>query len=360
MTTNTQNGISLIELMIGLLLGMLIILVATGTLSLFDSQRRTSLAGNASTDSGVLAAYMLQRDVQNAGIGLMNTSQLACTQINMYAQGAVRADGSPIAPVMVGDGGAQGSDTVTAFFAGSVLGAAPVQITRGLSTPNENLYVNNSSGFSAGDVALLADTDPSQPCTLVQISAMTPAAGNEVMLSRVSSVMYPYNSPNPTIDFATAPLYQAGAVLIKTGSAPTWRSYSVQNARLVGTDLVSGVAVQVGDNVVSLQAQYGVTNGAGTSITRWVSATDEWAAPTAAMITSIRAIRVAIVSRSPRREPLTDGGGNCATTTAAPVLWADADAPQLDLSADPEWQCYRYQVYRSTMPLKNLVWSLSQ
>ena len=355
-----QSGMSLVELMIGVLIGMLVILAAGGTLSFFEGQRRTSLAGNASANGGILGAYLLQRDVQNAGIGLMNTTQLGCTQLNLYAQGVVRANGAFLAPVVLVDGGAKGSDALTVFFANSVLGAAPVQLTRGLTTANDVLYVNNSSGFAAGDIALLADSNPDHPCTVVQISALAATAGNEVKLSRASSITYPYNAPDAATAFDNAPLYPAGGVLIKTGTALAWRRYEVQSANLSATDLVSGVRVPIADNVVSLKAQYGVTNGTGTAITRWVSATDEWATPTAAMITTIRAIRVAVVSRSPVKEIVKAGDGSCATTTAAPALWADAFTAQLDLSNDAEWQCYRYQVYRSTIPLKNLVWSLSQ
>ena len=360
MNTNRQQGLSLIELMIGLLLGLLIIAVASGTLQYFDSQRRSSVAGNASSNAGVLAAYLLQRDVQNAGIGLMNTTQLACTQLNLYAQGVVRANGAALAPVSVVDGGAQGSDSATVFFAGSVLGAAPVQLTRGLMNASDKLYVNNTSGFTVGDVVVLADSNVDNPCTVAQISAMTAVGTNEFALSRTSNGTYPFNAPNPATSFAKAPLYPEGAVVINTGAAPTWRRYSVQNNQLSVTDLVTGTAVQVADNVVSLQVQYGVTNGTASAVTRWVSATDEWAAPTAAMITSIRAIRVAVVTRSPRKEPLVGTDGKCATTAAEPILWPDSDAPQLDLSGMADWQCYRYQVYRNTMPLKNLVWSVSQ
>lgn len=360
MNTNRQQGLSLIELMIGLLLGLLIVTVACGTLSFFDSQRRTSQAGNASSNAGILAAYLLQRDVQNAGIGLMNTTQLACSQLNLYSQGVVRANGAALAPVSIVDGGAQGSDSTTVFFAGSVLGAAPVQLTRGLMNATDNLYVNNTSGFTVGDVVLVADSSVDNPCTIAQISAMTAVGGNEFALSRTSSAAYPFNAPTPAASFAKVPLYMEGSVIIKTGTAPTWRRYAMQNNQLSVTDLVTGTTVQVADNVVSLQAQYGVTNGTASAITRWVSATNEWAAPTPTMITSIRAIRVAIVTRSPRKEGLLDANKKCATTTAAPMLWPDADAPQLNLSGTADWQCYRYQVYRTTMPLKNLVWSLSQ
>ena len=69
-------------------------------------------------------------------------------------------------------------------------------------------------------------------------------------------------------------------------------------------------------------------------------------------------MRSQVIVRSAKRELARDSGGVCSTTTAAPVAWPDV-AP-LDLSADPDWGCYRYQVYASIAPLKNVVWSVNQ
>jgi type IV pilus assembly protein PilW len=30
-----------------------------------------------------------------------------------------------------------------------------------------------------------------------------------------------------------------------------------------------------------------------------------------------------------------------------------------DLSADPNWQCYRYRVFETTVPLRNWIWKSS-
>jgi type IV pilus assembly protein PilW len=114
----------------------------------------------------------------------------------------------------------------------------------------------------------------------------------------------------------------------------------------------------VATNVVTLQAQYGVTDGINNVIRRWVDATDEWANPAADHITRIRAVRFSVVVRSDRKELLKDAAGDCAITTVAPSPWPDV--PPLDLSADPDWRCYRYQVYASIAPLKNVVWGVSQ
>jgi type IV pilus assembly protein PilW len=356
MMHRSQSGISLVELMVGILVGLLVVMAASGSLAFFEGQRKTSLSGNAAMNTGVMAGYMMQRDLRNAGVGLMNATQLGCTGLNLYYSGATRADGAAVAPAQITDGGV-GSDVVGVFFTDSVLGSAPVKLTRGLTTPGDNLRVNSTSGLQNGDVVLIASPVPTDPCTVAQISAITPL-GTEVELSRAAGVSRPWNAPSPAAAFSNAPLYPAGGAVLRAGNTLTWRRYGVVNGALNATDLVTGTTIRVATNVVSLQAQYGVTDGISNEIRRWVDATDEWANPTADHVTRIRAVRFSVVVRSDRKELLTDGGGNCAITTVGPSPWPDV--PALDLSADPDWRCYRYQVYASIAPLKNVVWGVSQ
>jgi len=362
---NSQHGMSLVELMVGILIGLLMLAAATGSLTYFETQRSTSLAGAASSNGGMMAGYVMQRDLRNAGIGLMNASQLACAQLNLYFDGATRSNGNAIAPVQIIDGGA-GSDGISMFFVASVLGSAPLKLTSGLVTAGESLRVSSASGLEQNDVILIAGATAAEPCTVAQISQINVNA-TDVELVRSAGASYPWNSPNPATAFADAPLYPAGGVAMKIGkwdpAAPevsdaiTWRSYDVTGSTLNATDLVTNTEIAVGTNVVNLQAQYGVTDGVSNEIRRWVDATDEWQNPTADLITRIRAVRFAVIARSPKKEPINDGT-NCTTTPVSPAPWVDA-AP-VDLSADPEWRCYRYQIFTSIAPLKNVVWSLSQ
>lgn len=351
-----QQGMSLVELMVGILVGLMVVLAASGSLAFFEAQRTTSLSGNAAMNSGMMGGYLLQRDLRNAGVGLLNGSQLSCTRLNLYFNGATRADGSAVAPVQIVDGGA-GPDTISVFFADSVLGSAPMNLTRGLTTAGENLHVSSASGVQAGDVVLIAGNAATDPCSVAQVSSIA-AGASDVDLVRAAGGAFPWNPADPAGAFATAPLYSAGGVVMRTGSNITWRNYSAAGGSLTARDQITNVSVQVATNVVTLQAQYGVTDGISNIVRRWVDATDEWANPTADLITRIRAVRFSVVVRSARREIVKDASNNCIITTVAPSPWPDV-AP-LDLSADPEWQCYRYQVYASIVPLKNVVWSVSQ
>jgi type IV pilus assembly protein PilW len=351
-----QRGLGLVELMVAILVGMLVVLAATGSLFFFEGQRRTSLSSNAAMNAGVMGAFMLQRDLRNAGMGLIYGNQVACTRLNLYHDGAVRADGAPAAPVRIADGGA-GPDALTVLFTQSVLGAAPAALTRGLASGTQEFPVNASAGLDVGDVVIVAGISAADPCTVAQISGVA-SAGSERLLAHGAGGEYRFNAPDPATAFAVAPLYPAGSVLMKTGRGLTWRRYEVLNGDVVATDVVTGAQAQVASNATSLQAQYGVTDGFSDEVRQWVDATGLWANPGPNEVARIRSVRFSVIIRSTNREPAKDESGTCITTRTAPPPWSDA-AP-LDLSADPDWRCYRYQVYASTVPLKNVVWGMAQ
>ena len=75
-------------------------------------------------------------------------------------------------------------------------------------------------------------------------------------------------------------------------------------------------------------------------------------------------LRVAIVSRSltPDREPCNAPPAYSAdlNSDTYPVRWARGpDAPlgrPIDVRTTADWQCYRYRVYETTVPLRNMLW----
>ena len=116
-----------------------------------------------------------------------------------------------------------------------------------------------------------------------------------------------------------------------------------------------------------MQAQYGISNTASSNVvSAWVSATGTWAAPAAADVQRIKAVRVVLVSRS--KEPDSDTVTQAACTNGAGVVntgpcnFEDASAPVIDLSGLPvpgsrSWRQYRYRVQQAVIPLRNVIWS---
>ena len=65
-----QAGFSLVELMVGLVIGLLATLAIMQIFSAFEGQKRTTSGTADAQTSGSVALYTLQRDVQLAGFGL--------------------------------------------------------------------------------------------------------------------------------------------------------------------------------------------------------------------------------------------------------------------------------------------------
>jgi len=121
-------------------------------------------------------------------------------------------------------------------------------------------------------------------------------------------------------------------------------------------------ATPLAGNIVNIQAQYGIAPAASQTVNCWVNATNggnacdasDWATPTAANIARIKAIRIAIVARSALMEKPT-AGAVCDATASAPTTWPGG--PAVSLAADANWKCYRYKVYETIIPLRNVLWA---
>ncbi len=125
---------------------------------------------------------------------------------------------------------------------------------------------------------------------------------------------------------------------------------------LVSQDFFSSMTqVQLANNVVSLKAMYGISDANSQVVTNWVRATGAWATPTLADARRIKAVRIAVVVRSPLKEKAEGDAQACITTTTAPESWPDG--PAIDLSNDADWRCYRYRAFETIVPLRNVLWA---
>jgi type IV pilus assembly protein PilW len=118
--------------------------------------------------------------------------------------------------------------------------------------------------------------------------------------------------------------------------------------------------------VVNLQAQYGISaSAASNQITAWVEPSGAtWAAPTVANRNRIKAIRISVIARNSKSETTSISAACSSTTAASPTglcAWegtAASPAPAVDLSQmDANWARYRYRVFSTIIPLRNVIWS---
>ena len=134
------------------------------------------------------------------------------------------------------------------------------------------------------------------------------------------------------------------------------------NQLTVVASLQSTAQQVVADNIVQLKAQYGKDNGVnnGTVLTGpyvagdgVVDSYDTVTPATAAAWNQLLTIRIGLVARSAQPEKPSGPGPACDTTTTQPS-WSGGN---FNLSANANWMCYRYKVFETVIPVKNILWT---
>ncbi|MBA4381383.1 MAG: prepilin-type cleavage/methylation domain-containing protein [Sideroxydans sp.] len=319
--TNQQSlfkmrGFSLVEIMVGLLIGMLASLVILQVLSVFEKQKRATTGSADAQTNGGIALYNISRELQVAGYPLMpvTDSALECTTLTI--DGAAGFDYRRLSPISITNAT---SDSITIRYGTSFSGGSPSPITAvGAPTPNDVTLTSNL-GCQANDRTLIIN---GATCAM---STATAVVGNTTV-----------KLDNPAGAIAGANISCLG----------TWNevAFTVNNGNLErnGTPTVAGV--------VNLQAQYGISaNATSNQIANWVDASGgTWANPTIADRNRIKAIRIAVVARNAKLEEV-------AVTPNAPTSWTGG--PAINLAADGNWQRYRYRVFETIIPLRNMIWA---
>lgn len=369
---NLNKGFSLVEIMVGLVIGMIAMLVMLEMFRAFEGQKRTTTGGADAQSNGAIALYMIERDVRMAGWGLNASTYSSCNVSYSYCDGSASCGGGTgpldtvFASALITDGGAA-PDTVTIqFFANPNVDTFRIPTNTTLSgtmpQPSSELNVTSVSGCAVGGLVLVQQGGN---CTLMKITQIQGAA---LKLQHNPGANGEYNPPANYQNDNGWPAYTAGARLSCFGAAPDGpifqRTYSVDtaNRRLQRSDnTVTPVIASenISPEIFDLQAQYGVAMGAVGSqvITDWVDASGAtWATPTVANWKRVKALRIALVARSSQYEK-PDSSGVCTTTTDAMAAqwssWATFDTTNYPA----DWHCYRYKVFETTVPLRNILWA---
>jgi type IV pilus assembly protein PilW len=364
--TAEQRGFSLVELMVALTLAMLTVLVVMQALAVFEARKRVTVAGNDAEIAAAVGMLLVEREARMAGAGLTLPRGFACSAgINVYYDGDTVLDGAMLAPVAIVDG-ADGPDTLRVVRSDAPFGVAPATIVKGMPNPSSILTVDGPAGLLDGDLFLAGAADGSKVCTLMQMSRDAQPTGNGWNLNH-NSGQSDFNPPNPSHAFTTAVRYDVGDVVVNLGRLGL-RSLGVvcsdgaapahdNQCTLASYDTLAtpdpptlGDVESVVGNVFDFQVQYGVAAAGSQDVSEWVDATGgTWAAPTAANVARIKALRIALVTRG-YREPRM-------VSPASLVLWDAGEPTEVTRAlSDPERR-HRYKVLTAVVPLINVIWA---
>lgn len=392
--TRVRNvGFSLVEVMVGMVIGLLTVIVIMQSYATFEGQKRTTNNNSDTQENGLVALHAIETDARMAGFGLITPNGLACTTMNISwndpTGGATPFPAAvPIAPVSITDGGAGASDTLTFTYSTAPSGSNPSVLNTTMTDSDADVKVDatNTVGFNIDkDLILISTpvvspgTGANIPCTRLAFTSST-ASANTVYNPAVGHNLFPAGG------------YLASQSFVLNMGSFRQNMYAVSGVGATSPDLTvtdvsipGQAALSLSSNIVNIQAQYGVaaTNlSPGVSsppVICWTDATgtgcnasSNWANPNAADIMRIKAVRIAIVARSSLQEKPASGVGAAATcnaTTNAPISWTSnvgagsTPPPTINLNlpgdpnANPNWQCHRYRVYQTIIPLRNMIWA---
>jgi type IV pilus assembly protein PilW len=380
-----SKGMTLIELMVAMTIGLGITLAITSVMIAGENHRRTTTSTNDAQQTGTFGYYALDKRLRSAGSGIAESAfpsdvgVLGChLNVGAILGPAVPAFPAPfagflggaantlrVAPVLIGRNQSQGGSDVIMVMSGSgSAGGVSRQIT-GLGSATSAI-LDNTVGFAPGDLVLVSQSGVTD-CLMGEVDTITAPtlnfAGNyntttatttnmATLATSTSSYVTPLGNSNANnIEF----------MLFGVDSNRTLYSFDLlQNLHLVG-----GAAAEtpqaIADGVVQLNALYGVdTNGDGIQ--------DAWAGPgdpgwdintvmnSPAKMRQIVSVRVALVVRG---EYYDKNNGNAVSQPTITIFSGLTNSVPASLSQTINLslldQQYRYRVFEFTVPLRNML-----
>lgn len=373
---HSQHGFSLVEIMVGVTIGLLGVLIIMQVSSVFEGQKRTTTGGADAQTAGTIAFYSLERDLRRAGYGLTEPSVIGCN-IKRYYDGAPAPD-VRLTPVVITNGADGKPDTIHIFASGKGNWSVPNRLIIEHPATAVEASLNTKLGIRIDDL-LIAYVPGQDDCTMFQVTGPLDAKNNlktddlKVEHKRGTREGEGIWNPDNPADIFPVMGYPVGTLVFNMG-AMVDHTYTIDaGSNLILTD-ATGANV-IASDVVSMQAEYGFDTRAGVQVEPRV---DTWSATMidangngttlndSGDVARIVAVRMAMVVRSSLKEK-PNAAGTCDITIAEAVGSRAANAPTwvagtIDVSkhpngeANPDWQCYRYKTFENIIPMRNLMW----
>jgi type IV pilus assembly protein PilW len=394
-----NKGMTLIELMVAMTIGLGITLAISSVLIASENHKRTTTSTNDAQQTGSYGLYALDKALRGAGSGIAQSAfptdvgVLGC-HLNAGTP-AIFPRGTPfpapfaaflggvtnplnVAPVLIGKHQSQDgvSDVIMVMGGSGSAGGVSRQITGGGSANSATL--DNTEGFALSNDLVLVSQSGVADCLMEQVPTIAPPTPTLSFAGGIYSTTTGGTTSMAALAGSTTsyvtPIGNADAnnlqfMLFGLDSNRTLYSYDLlQNLnvyRATGADSAQAIA----DGVVQMNALYGIdTNGDGIQ--------DEWADPgvagawdintvmtNPAKMKQIVSVRVALVVRG---EYYDLNGGTAAAPNPVTVsltffnglhsgpLGAGPLLAQTLNMAGTDRQ-FRYRVFEFTVPLRNML-----
>ena len=348
-----QRGISLIELMVGVVIGLVAVLVIYQTFAVAEGVKRQTISAGDAQKTGMIATYLLSAELMSAGSGLtLNQDDLAtCTDT-----GDVTTTMRPFSVVITPGANAATPDSFVVNYSTARSVVTPSIFMAKTDASGTQMTVQSPTGFKKDD--MIASITGSGNCERFVVSKVTgPDANGNVVLDLDQSVAAPILK-SPTVDLLPS------MRLINLGPAASTqrRNYDVVAGVLRSTDLVTAGATPqpLASSIMNLKMLYGVDSDGNGTVDQWVPASDANYTPAKVLaftgneLRRIKAVKLGMVVRSDEYDRDSPAyNWTLFECTAQEAI--DYNCPAAltgTLGAN-----YRYRVYETVIPLRNPMWN---
>ncbi len=366
--SNHQRGFSLVEIMVGLVIGMATVVIMLQMLSNSDATKRKAAGGNDAQMNGALALYTLEREIRASGYGINDQRLLGCdlTYKTSTDGATVTVPLQPTTVLTAGNAlvpaGDANTDALLVIYSNNQGSADGDKLLANSSAGSYQVSTPSSYNLNDIVIAQVAKRDPFLPCKLTQDKVVT------------------INGSTLTVNPGVMGML-ANSVIYNMGGAPVINAYAIRNGNLTVCDYTAwdcskasyanpvdaNVWVPIASNVVSLRAQYGhdlLAAAASGGLQKIVSQYDQITPdknglhPECGWARTL-AVRLALVARNSsydKKEPTKVNpvwSGSTADQVSSP---ANPTALTIDLSGNADWKKYRYKSMETTVPLRNAIW----
>lgn len=362
-------GFTLIELMIGVLIGLLASLAVTQVMVNAEGQKRSTTSGSDAQVNGALALRTLQRELAPAGYGFAAIpAAMGCAMTATFNAAPIAGFSSVLAPIVITPGATAGDpDTIRVLASGKTSYSLPLRIVSpgynpaatATSTQFPVATVRTVEGPSAttpGDL-MIAVINATSPCEVFHVTA---DPGTTPTVARADNNWNPAGYPTKIYGDGNF-LVNMGSFVDRTFSVDTATSSLRQKTFKIAADATPSYEgpVDLFPNIVNLRALYGKDTNGDQVVDTWDNTTPagnaQWL--------QVLAVRVAVVARSAQyeKDPVTfaNPSWDVGTAVVIPGSTTCGASKCLALKVDTpaDWKHYRYKVFDTVIPLRNMLWN---
>lgn len=367
------RGLSLVELLVAVVIGMVLVLVITNLIIRQDSIRRSVTGANDVAQASRHVSLTLDRALRSAGSALANNPDalygcvLHAARSNTQILPRVTAFPAPfasvatqvrVAPMLVyGGAGADDSDVLMVMAGMAGMGEMSSNVLPGSVTAS-TLRLNNTVGVRAEDLVIVGE--PGRPCMLQQVRTGFVGGSADLLQFGGTYAAGSIDAVNLAGYGASTQAPGVSSIGNPNGNPPRFQLIGRDaDGLLWAYDLLrsdgNDTPQVIGEGVLMLRALYGIDTNTDGRIDSWVSPRDanftaavlgNGTAASQNRLRSILAVRVAMVVRGDLLE-------RNAVSPETVTLFEDLPAQAIERTLSATEQRLRIGVYDFTVPLRN-------